>query len=263
MSVTGSKGIGIPTILFHDAEGAIVTIELKNGSTYRGQLCDTEDNMNCQLTDCTKVDENGKESKLTRTFIRGSQIKFVVVPNILSKAPFFNRIKLWRKFKGHPVYGANTNSASAKGGSSLVKGPGAHMRGNQNQSQNSNSSNSSNSGSGGGGGGGGGGNYYNSGSNSNSSSSSMGKRHDNTPAWMTMANSNPSLGVSSGSLPAPPPPLGGPGGMVPHTGRHDNTPAWMTNSGLAAVAAPQSSSSQNQDQHKSYNPEQYVPGGRR
>lgn len=27
---------------------------------------------------------------------------------MLQKAPFFNRIKLFRKFKGHAVYGANT-----------------------------------------------------------------------------------------------------------------------------------------------------------
>ena len=49
MSVTGKKSIGIPIILLHDAEGAIVTIELKNGSTYRGMLDEAEDNMNCTL----------------------------------------------------------------------------------------------------------------------------------------------------------------------------------------------------------------------
>ena len=83
--------------------GAVVTIELKNGSIYRGELSETEDNMNCQLKECTKTDEDGKESRFSRTFIRGSQIKFVVGPNILSKAPFFNRIKVWRKSKGHPI----------------------------------------------------------------------------------------------------------------------------------------------------------------
>ena len=29
MSVTGKKGLGIPIILLHDAEGSIVTVELK------------------------------------------------------------------------------------------------------------------------------------------------------------------------------------------------------------------------------------------
>jgi len=49
MSVTGRRGVGIPIILLHDAEGAVVTIELKDGSTYRGTLEDAQDNMNCLL----------------------------------------------------------------------------------------------------------------------------------------------------------------------------------------------------------------------
>jgi hypothetical protein len=46
-------------------------------------------------------------------YIRGSQISFVVLPNMLAKAPFFNRIKMWRKFKGHAVFG----------GGGLIAGP--------------------------------------------------------------------------------------------------------------------------------------------
>ena len=38
-------------------------------------------------------------------YVRGSQIRFIVLPSMLSKAPFFNRIKMWRKFKGHAVFG--------------------------------------------------------------------------------------------------------------------------------------------------------------
>jgi hypothetical protein len=49
MSVTGKCGVGIPIILLHDAEGAIVTVELKNGEMYRGYLDEAEDNMNCVL----------------------------------------------------------------------------------------------------------------------------------------------------------------------------------------------------------------------
>ena len=47
--MTGKAGVGIPIILLHDAEGSIVTIELKNGEMYRGYLEDAEDNMNCTL----------------------------------------------------------------------------------------------------------------------------------------------------------------------------------------------------------------------
>lgn len=52
MSVTGKRGIGIPVMLLHDAEGAIVSIELKNGTIYRGMLAEAQDNLNCTLKVC-------------------------------------------------------------------------------------------------------------------------------------------------------------------------------------------------------------------
>ena len=41
--------MGIPVILLHDAEGSVVTIEMKNGFTLQGLLDDASDNMNCTL----------------------------------------------------------------------------------------------------------------------------------------------------------------------------------------------------------------------
>ncbi len=108
MSVSGKRGVGIPIILLHDAEGGIVTIELKSGDTYRGFLEESQDNMNCTMKDCTKVSSTGKESQVQIAYIRGSQINFIILPDMLQKAPFFNRIKLWRKHKGHAVMGSNT-----------------------------------------------------------------------------------------------------------------------------------------------------------
>ena len=35
--------------LLHDAEGGIITIEMKDGSTYRGMLEDAQDNMNLTM----------------------------------------------------------------------------------------------------------------------------------------------------------------------------------------------------------------------
>ena len=49
MSITGKRGVGIPVILMHDAEGGIITIELKNGDTNRGFLDEAQDNMNCTM----------------------------------------------------------------------------------------------------------------------------------------------------------------------------------------------------------------------
>lgn len=44
-----SKSLGIPVKLLHEAEGHIVTVELKSGDVYRGSLIECEDNWNCQL----------------------------------------------------------------------------------------------------------------------------------------------------------------------------------------------------------------------
>lgn len=105
MSVTGTKGVGIPVILLHDAEGGFVTVELKNGNSYQGILGEAQDNFNCTLKECTKIDAQGNETPLEMAFVRGAQIKFIVIPEMLSLAPYFNRIKAWRKYKGNPIIG--------------------------------------------------------------------------------------------------------------------------------------------------------------
>ena len=38
-------------------------------------------------------------------FIRGSQIAFIIFPDMLKRAPMFRRIKVWKKYKGHPPAG--------------------------------------------------------------------------------------------------------------------------------------------------------------
>lgn len=40
---------GVPVKLLFQGEGHVVTVELKNGEVYRGQLVAAEDTMNCQL----------------------------------------------------------------------------------------------------------------------------------------------------------------------------------------------------------------------
>tara|TARA_B100000787_G_scaffold148262_1_gene119672 strand:- start:989 stop:1207 length:219 start_codon:yes stop_codon:yes gene_type:complete len=61
-----SKHIGIPIKVLHDAEGHTVTIELKNGETYRGKLDEAEDNMNCHLSNCTKTGRDGRVTTLAK-----------------------------------------------------------------------------------------------------------------------------------------------------------------------------------------------------
>ncbi|CAG8505763.1 5926_t:CDS:2 [Ambispora leptoticha] len=45
--------IGVPIKLLHEAQGHIVTLELNNGTVYRGKLSEAEDNMNVQLREIT------------------------------------------------------------------------------------------------------------------------------------------------------------------------------------------------------------------
>jgi small nuclear ribonucleoprotein D3 len=100
MSVTGRRGVGIPTIILHNAEGTVVTIELKSGETYRGTLDESEDNMNCVMKMARRVDAFGKESNVDHVYIRGSQISFIVMPDMLVNSPVFKRLATWKRYHG-------------------------------------------------------------------------------------------------------------------------------------------------------------------
>lgn len=115
MSVTGKRGVGVPVILMHDGEGTIVTVECKNGDTYRGFLDETEDNMNCILKDATRTDAKGNKTAVEHIFLRGSQIAFFVFPNMLKKAPMFTRVRDWKRnnSKRKPAVGQARGQAAA------------------------------------------------------------------------------------------------------------------------------------------------------
>ncbi|CAI6096281.1 unnamed protein product [Clonostachys chloroleuca] len=92
--------IGIPIKLLNEAEGHIVTLEITSGQTYRGKLlegkCKTiplprpaEDNMNVQLKDITVTARDGRVSHLDQVYIRGSHVRFFIVPDMLRNAPMF------------------------------------------------------------------------------------------------------------------------------------------------------------------------------
>lgn len=84
--------IGIPIKLLHEAQGHIVTIEIKTGEIYRGFLVDSEDNMNCQLTGITYTSRDGVSYQLEHAFIRGSKIRFAILPDMLKNAPMFRKV---------------------------------------------------------------------------------------------------------------------------------------------------------------------------
>lgn len=81
----------IPTKLLNESHGHEVTLELNTGEMYRGKLIENEDNMNCQLRDVIYTQSNGKTTRMDHVFVRGSNVKFIVVPDILKHAPLFRK----------------------------------------------------------------------------------------------------------------------------------------------------------------------------
>ncbi|CCC69299.1 hypothetical protein NCAS_0C03090 [Naumovozyma castellii] len=79
----------IPVKLLNEAQGHIVSIELTTGETYRGKLIESEDNMNVQLRDVVVTQTDSKITRMDHVFVRGSHIKFFVVPDMLKNAPLF------------------------------------------------------------------------------------------------------------------------------------------------------------------------------
>jgi len=118
-----SAGLGVPVKLLHESLGHIITVELKTGQLYRGKLAEgvrsyfldsqiaqltttifflcvsnitliiviyahtAEDNLNISLKDITVTGRDGRVSQLDQVYIRGSMIRFFIVPDMLQNAP--------------------------------------------------------------------------------------------------------------------------------------------------------------------------------
>ncbi|KAH7827889.1 small nuclear ribonucleoprotein D3 [Monocercomonoides exilis] len=89
--------IGIPIKLLHEAEGHIVTIELKTHETYKGKLIEAEDNFNCRLENVFLIQRDGSANRLENVYVRGSQIRFFIMPSMLQNAPMFKNLDPSRK----------------------------------------------------------------------------------------------------------------------------------------------------------------------
>jgi small nuclear ribonucleoprotein D3 len=83
--------IGVPIKILHEAEMHTITLELKTGEVYRGQLIEAEDNMNCQMKNITVTERDGRQTKLEYAFIRGSKVRWFILPDMLKNAPMLRR----------------------------------------------------------------------------------------------------------------------------------------------------------------------------
>ncbi|KAJ8610806.1 hypothetical protein CTAYLR_004779 [Chrysophaeum taylorii] len=94
---TAAKNVGVPIKLLYEGEGHMVTVELRNGEIYRGHLEETEETMNCLITDVVMTARNGRVSKMENVYIRGSQIKFMVLPDLLKHSPILEKVKQMKR----------------------------------------------------------------------------------------------------------------------------------------------------------------------
>ena len=91
MSVVGNNRVGIPIVVLHDAEGAVIELETKKGELVRGLLFEAEDMMNLYIKDAVIIDPQGVKRRTRQIYIRGPEILFIVLPEMLRHAPMFNR----------------------------------------------------------------------------------------------------------------------------------------------------------------------------
>lgn len=90
--MSSNNKLGIPVQLLFEAEGMKITVEMKNGEIYRGLLVGAEDTMNVTLSEVLRTARNGQISKLPSVYLRGTSVRFVVLPNLLKSAPLFQRV---------------------------------------------------------------------------------------------------------------------------------------------------------------------------
>ncbi|EHB04741.1 Small nuclear ribonucleoprotein Sm D3, partial [Heterocephalus glaber] len=106
--------IGVPIKVLHEAEGHIVTCETNTGEVYRGKLIEAEDNMNCQMSNITVTYRDGRVAQLEQVYIRGSKIRFLILPDMLKNAPMLKSMK-----------NKNQGSGAGRGKAAILKAQGS------------------------------------------------------------------------------------------------------------------------------------------
>ena len=84
-----------------------------SGEVYRGKLNEAEDNMNCQMSDVTVTLRDGRTHTLDNVFIRGSQIRFLILPDMLKNAPMFKVFHSILKMLRNPKLSRTSDEPSA------------------------------------------------------------------------------------------------------------------------------------------------------
>eukprot|EP01013_Petalomonas_cantuscygni_P016245 TRINITY_DN33214_c0_g1_i1.p1 TRINITY_DN33214_c0_g1~~TRINITY_DN33214_c0_g1_i1.p1 ORF type:complete len:120 (-),score=8.46 TRINITY_DN33214_c0_g1_i1:384-743(-) len=84
------KKLSVPIRLLQEAEGHLVQIETTDGTVVRGYLAQAEDTMNVKVLKATVTDRNGQSTPTAEVFLRGSRIRFYILPEVFARAPLLN-----------------------------------------------------------------------------------------------------------------------------------------------------------------------------
>jgi len=88
----GEVKLSVPLRLLFEGIGHTVTVEMKNHESYRGELVEAEESMNVQMTNVLHTARDGSKRRLERIYLRGTNIKFVVLPTFLKEATIFRPV---------------------------------------------------------------------------------------------------------------------------------------------------------------------------
>ena len=86
-----AMSFSIPIRLLHAAVGHKLTVELTTGDVYQGDLLLAEDNINLHLFNTKHLSRDGKGEQLDQVYVRGSHIRFLVLPDLIQFDPVLER----------------------------------------------------------------------------------------------------------------------------------------------------------------------------
>mmetsp|Transcript_13526 Transcript_13526/g.15409 ORF Transcript_13526/g.15409 Transcript_13526/m.15409 type:complete len:119 (+) Transcript_13526:334-690(+) len=107
----------IPIRLLYEGVKQVITVELKNGDRYRGELSGAEDNMSIQMSSVTHTAKDGRVRKLEQIYLRGNNIRLFVLPEVLRQSPLFKKVAAVKK-----KYDKNLEMAQAAAGRGRGRG---------------------------------------------------------------------------------------------------------------------------------------------
>lgn len=83
--------ITAPVQLLFEAIDMRVSVEVRSGTIYEGKLVSVEPTLSVTISDCTIIHPTGQKETAQTVMLRGSEVRFVSVPNALAESPVLSQ----------------------------------------------------------------------------------------------------------------------------------------------------------------------------